>query len=137
MSLVSMILILSTFLQGMSEDKACNNHPQQLLDKNKVAVRLSAKETKKRVVNREVPKLPGLLDAQGTVVVEVLINPEGKVDCARALTGHPILKKRAEETVRKWTFKPVEVEHKPVAVYGLITMQMHWDAEEAKKTCQQ
>lgn len=42
----------------------------------------------------------------GSVVVEALINSNGNVVVAHAITGHPFLYRASEEAARRWLFAP-------------------------------
>jgi protein TonB len=57
----------------------------------------------------------------GTVVVEVLVDEEGNVSSARAVSGHPLLKDAAVEAAREWKFSPTSLDGKAVRVVGTIT----------------
>jgi TonB family protein len=59
--------------------------------------------------------------ASGSVVIQVLVDEEGKVISARAVAGHPLLLKESERAARQARFKPMKVEGKPVRVTGVIT----------------
>jgi outer membrane biosynthesis protein TonB len=56
----------------------------------------------------------------GTVRVEVLIDPTGHVACAHAINGHPILISSAIDAARQWTFRPIKHGNLPVAFYGSL-----------------
>jgi TonB family protein len=62
-------------------------------------------------VDRLEPLKPSGLDKglnlAGIVVVEVRFDSAGKVDCARAKSGHPIAISAALTAIKKWTFKPI------------------------------
>lgn len=135
MMYLTIFFFLSVGFQGNQEQRVCNTQAQQLLDKSGKPVRLNSKQTRKRVIHCENPKLLGNFDPEGSYVVEILIDPEGKVECGKAMNGHPMIRKIAEDTARKWTFKPMQAQGKPVAVYGLVVIHVHWDTEKAKKTC--
>ncbi|HEV3468040.1 MAG TPA: TonB family protein [Pyrinomonadaceae bacterium] len=53
------------------------------------------------------PPIAKVARATGKVVVEVLVE-EGGVACARAVSGHPLLRQAAVTAARKWKFKPLE-----------------------------
>ena len=42
----------------------------------------------------------------GSVRVAVVVQPNGAVAKAHALSGHPLLEPAAEQAVRKWKFAP-------------------------------
>ena len=59
------------------------------------------------VKSRVAPQYPDLarhLKIEGTVVVEAVVDPNGKVVDAKAVTGSKVLSYAAEEAVRKWVF---------------------------------
>jgi protein TonB len=69
------------------------------------AVGDSARKVKSQVAP-SLPEIAKRLALQGTVRLEVEINPDGKVKSVKALGGHPILIQSAEDAVRKWRFEP-------------------------------
>jgi len=78
--MIALLLILFFVFQGAASspkwDCAKNCEPP---DKN--VTRLKGREMLERVVSCETPKLPNLLDAKGTVLVEVFVNETGDVSC--------------------------------------------------------
>jgi TonB family protein len=58
--------------------------------------------------------------ASGTVIVQLIIDEEGKVIAAQAINGHPLLLPSAVEAARKARFSPTQKDGKPVKVYGKI-----------------
>jgi TonB family protein len=59
--------------------------------------------------------------AQGAVSVQVLIDENGKVIAANAVSGHPTLLHAAERAAREARFKPTRLSDQPVKVSGVIT----------------
>ena len=71
---------------------------------------LDGKEMRDHLDHLEPLKPSGLdkgLNLAGIVVVEVRFDSVGKVDCARAKSGHPIAISAALTAIKKWTFRPV------------------------------
>ena len=132
-------LVLVAALSGYAEQDSSKQddctHPQILLDASGKAIRLSSKEAQKRIIHCEPAKLPGTMDAKGVVLLIVLIDPEGKVHCATALNGHPLVRKFAMDAVTKWRFKPVERSGKRGAVYGVVSVRVSWDPHYGKDSC--
>ena len=60
------------------------------------------------------------LRAGGTVQLSVEVDSSGKALSAKALSGHPLLRRMAEITVEKWKFSAVPGMH-------FITISMHFD----------
>ena len=60
---------------------------------------------------------------QGVVIVEAVIDEEGKVTDAKVLKGLPMgLSEAALEAIQAWEFKPAMLDGKPVAVYYALTV---------------
>jgi protein TonB len=59
--------------------------------------------------------------ASGTVVVQVIVNEQGDVMSAHAISGHPLLQSSAVQAAWAAKFTPTRVEGQPVKVSGKIT----------------
>jgi len=59
--------------------------------------------------------------AAGTVVVQVVIDENGSVISARAVSGHPLLQAVAVGAARQARFSPTKLSGQPVKVTGIIT----------------
>jgi Ca-activated chloride channel family protein len=64
--------------------------------------------------------------AVGTVVVEVLIDEQGKVIEARAISGHPLLQAAAVNAARLAKFSPAVLSGAPTKVTGTIRYSFVW-----------
>ena len=67
------------------------------------------------------PAIAGRSRASGEVRVQVILDTEGKVVAAHAISGHPLLKAVSVEAARKSRFKQPLLDGKPVKVVGVIT----------------
>ncbi len=67
------------------------------------------------------PELPKRIRLQGEVSIEVIISPEGRVESARVVNGHPMLVSSAREAARGWRFEPTFLNGVAVRVTGVIT----------------
>ena len=67
------------------------------------------------------PLIPRSEQAKGTVTVQVLINEEGKVISARAVSGEPEFRRAAVDSALKKKFSPTKLSGKPVKITGIIT----------------
>jgi TonB family protein len=77
-----------------------------------------------RVITMVQPVYPPsakMINATGTVEVQVSISQEGLVVEAEAINGHFALRKAAVEAARKWVFKPVIFNGAPVRVKSVLT----------------
>ncbi len=59
--------------------------------------------------------------ASGNVLVNIQLDIDGKVQSATAVSGHPLLRKAAEDAARKAIFEPTLLSGKPVRVTGTLT----------------
>jgi len=69
------------------------------------------------------PQKPGVLDRSrldGYVVIDILVDDQGKVSCARVVSGHPLLFGSAIQAVKDWAFRPKRQDGKGVWFYGLL-----------------
>jgi protein TonB len=86
--------------------------------------RLSGGLTPGAIVKRVEPSYPELAKAariKDSVMVEIVVDEEGNVASARALTGHPLLKPPAEAAARECKFTPTKLAGIPVKVIGSLT----------------
>lgn len=66
------------------------------------------------------PAIARAAHASGTVVVQVLIDENGNVVSARAVSGHPLLQAVAVAAARQARFSPTKLSGQPVKVTGVI-----------------
>lgn len=66
------------------------------------------------------PRIARAAHASGTVEVQVVIDKEGNVSAARAISGHPLLQAASVEAARRAKFWPTLLEGEPVRVAGVI-----------------
>ena len=86
-------------------------------------VRLTSSVLQGKAVVRRTPVYPPLakqIHLSGSVSVEVMIAPDGHVEAARAVSGHPMLMTAALEAARGWRFEPTLLNGTPVRVSGVI-----------------
>jgi len=58
------------------------------------------------------------------VILEAIIDAEGKIDDIRVLKGQPMgLTESAVKSVKTWTFRPATLDGKPVKVYYVLTVK--------------
>ena len=133
MKILLAILILF-FQAAQSPEKWTCCGDSEPVAKDRLA-RVTPSELKERVVSCAIPRLPGNVDAQGTVIVEVQIDKDGNVQCARALSGHPIVRRAALEAAKKWSFEPLKVEGNPEPYSSLLSLVVHWNVHEMEKQC--
>ena len=72
-------------------------------------------------VQPDYPPLAKAAQVSGAVIVEVLIDEEGNVSSARAVSGHPLLRDAAVGAARNWKFTPTTLSGEPVRVIGTLT----------------
>ncbi len=68
----------------------------------------------------EFPAAAKAIGAGGAVNVEVVIDEEGNVESAEAVSGHPLLRSASENAARQAKFSPSKLEGHPAKVSGVI-----------------
>lgn len=87
-----------------------------------------AKSTSAGVINKKAISLPAppfppaarAVRATGVVNVEVTVDETGKVISAKAVSGHPLLRKASEDAAMKAEFEPFKIKGKPVRTNGIL-----------------
>jgi TonB family protein len=67
------------------------------------------------------PAVAKAAKASGTVMIQVVIDENGNVESARAVSGHPLLQPASVAAARSAKFPPTKLSGKPVKVTGIIT----------------
>ena len=73
------------------------------------------------------PPIARAAHATGTVEVRVLVDFDGSVSAAAAISGHPLLQAAAVSAARKARFTPMKYKGEPVKIVGVI--QYHFVAQ--------
>jgi protein TonB len=77
-----------------------------------------------KAISKPQPEYPAIAKAaraQGTVTVQILVDEEGRVISASAVSGHPLLQSAAVSAARQARFSQTWLEGQPVKVSGVIT----------------
>lgn len=77
-----------------------------------------------RAVSKPAPEYPPeakAARAQGTVVLQITVDEEGRVIEAKPLSGHRLLQSTSARAAMRARFEPTVVEGKPVKITGTIT----------------
>lgn len=69
----------------------------------------------------EYPVIAKAARASGTVTVQILVDEEGNVISASAVSGHPLLQQAAVQAARMAKFSPTQLSGQPVKVSGVVT----------------
>jgi TonB family protein len=86
-------------------------------------VRVASSVLQGKAIERRKPIYPQLarqIRLQDEVSVEVMISPEGRVESARVVSGHPMLAQVSLEAALGWRFQPTLLNKVPVRVTGVI-----------------
>jgi TonB family protein len=67
------------------------------------------------------PTIAKQINASGKVLVSIMVDENGRVIEAKAISGHPVLRSAAEDAARKWIFRPTLLDGKPVKQPGNLT----------------
>jgi len=70
-------------------------------------------QSDRKVLNRVVPSYPSLarsMNLKGTVRVDAVVDPSGKVKTLTVRGGHPVLVQAAQRAIYKWKWSPAKQE---------------------------
>ena len=76
-----------------------------------------------RKVNPAYPPIAQSARVQGVVILEVVIDEQGRVADAKILRSIPLLDQAALDAVRQWEYTPTLLNNVPVAVIMTVTVQ--------------
>lgn len=76
-------------------------------------------------VQPEYPQAARISHVSGDVVLQVLIDREGRIAELVAVSGHPLLVESAINAVKQWEYRPYLLNGKPVEVETTIKVQFH------------
>ena len=68
------------------------------------------------------PQLARSVRVQGVVILEAIIDREGRVENLKVLSGHPLLIPAAFEAVQQWRYRPTLLNGQPVEVMTQVTV---------------
>ncbi len=86
----------------------CETGARLLKDDNGKPVRFGQKEMENRAIYKVDPRRdPHLKNIRSTLFVDLLVNEDGKVVCAKANIGHPLLRDFVLQAAVKWKFQPM------------------------------
>jgi len=90
----------------------------------RVPLKVASTVLQGKAIERRTPVYPALARQsrlEGSVAIEIVISPEGRVESWRVMSGHPLFVPSALEAVRQWRFAPTLLNGTPVRVTGIIT----------------
>lgn len=86
-------------------------------------IRLISNVLQGKAIVRRTPEYPALakqIHLEGSVSVEVILSSDGRVESARAVSGHALFKAAAVTAATGWRFQPTLLNGTPVQVTGVI-----------------
>jgi TonB family protein len=119
--LAIVMIWLPLIMEAGQSNKGGDTTCDEILSKN--LIQISQSEAMKRVIHCEPPIIPDLLrraNFKGNVVLEIVVDPTGKVICIKALSGHSLFKGSAIDAVNKWSFQPMLQDGVPVGFKTLL-----------------
>lgn len=84
---------------------------------------LAPGQAERAAVSRVEPAYPPTaksMKLNGTAVVEVTIAPDGTVKAAKGISGHALFVASSLSAVRKWKFRPFQLNGEAIAAIGTI-----------------
>ena len=79
----------------------------------------------RKSVPAEYPEFAKSANISGDVVMEAEIDAAGNVRSVKVISGPPLLRRAAVDTVRQWKYEPARLDGQPVAVHLRLTQNFH------------
>ena len=127
-----LLFSVSTLVGQQSLPKAfddCLDRATLLRKRNGKVVWFLPRKMNAMAINLATPPFPPMCRCQGTVIVAVIVNPEGAVTCSHVISGHPILMVASIQAANKWTFKPLVKRGVKRSFVGLLAFTFHSSGE--------
>lgn len=89
-------------------------------------IRVGGRVQPPRLIQRIEPVYPPLAQqarVQGEVVIDAVIETDGRVAEMQVISGHPLLIQAALDAVRRWRYEPTYLNEQPVAVKLVVTVR--------------
>jgi TonB family protein len=110
-----------TLLATLAQAESCKADGPLLTDKAGKPTWLNTKALVKRANHCVAPRMPTFARQariEGQVLVDILVDQQGKVACVQLIHGHPMLAGSAIEAAKDWTFRPMKKSRQAVSFYG-------------------
>jgi TonB family protein len=97
-------------------------------------------DARQHLLEQQEPLYPPIAKAarvQGDVGITLVIDIDGHVVSEEIMSGPPMLRQAALDAVKKWRFKPFQVDGATTAVTTTLTIPFHLDTQESNPTAEQ
>jgi protein TonB len=64
---------------------------------------------------------------EGSVILEAIVDPEGRIESLRVLRSHGLLDRAATEAVQQWRYSPVLLDGRPVRFILTVVVTFRLD----------
>jgi protein TonB len=91
----------------------------------KVPIRVGGKVRAPKGLYTPAPNYPVIArqtKIQGTVVIDAVLDEDGRVIEARIVSGHPLLIQAALDTVKEWRYEPSYLNNQPISVALIVNV---------------
>lgn len=136
---VCLFIILIGFLYSSSlQGQSCRSEWPVLKDAKGKAIWMNTAQLVQNATHCVPPQIPYheyQARVQGSVLVDILVDPRGRVACAKLIVGHPLLATRSVEAARKWTFQPQQQAGRPVSFRGRLQFDFVLERTKEQNVC--
>jgi len=121
-------LLRKPSVEILTRSESSTPPPETLKPAGSRKLRISSGVAEANLIYKVEPQYPAKAKAehiQGDVVMQCVIDKEGKLVVTKLLSGHPVLAEPSLEVVRQWRYKPYTLNGEPVEVETTITIKFH------------
>ena len=111
----------------MPQGLPCETDSQLLKDGDGKPVWIGPKEMRNRAIYKVEPHLDPHFKSGSTLFADLLVNEDGKVECAKIPNGHPVLRNLVLSAASKWRFQPMTEGGRKVSYLGRLLFTLTKD----------
>lgn len=93
-------------------------------------VRIGGQVSAPALVKRVEPAYPAIAQhaaIDGIVILDAIVDEQGRVQSLKVLRGHPLLAKAATDAVQQWQYEPLKLNGTPTAFELTVSLWFHFD----------
>src|SRR5215510_12019038 len=105
----------------------CETNARLLKDENGKLIWFGPKEMVNRAIYKVDPHLDPHFKSGATLFADLLVNEDGKVECAKIPNGHPVLRNLVLSAASKWRFQPMTEGGRKVSYLGRLLFTLTKD----------
>ena len=100
-------------------------------------VRIGGQVSAPALLKRVEPVYPTIAQAaaiDGIVILEAIVDEQGRVRSLKVLRGHPLLARAASDAVQQWEYEPLKLNGTPTPFVLTVSLWFHFDDRQKRRS---